>query len=343
MSNLWYVAVPAFGAGVGASELIARYRDAPFLALRSGAALWYIAVNAVAALAAYVLIVNFNWTFGADENQKELVQALVAGFGSMVFFRSSLLTMKVGQTDVSVGPGIFFQVLLFATDRECDRRRAGPRSQLVSRIMQGVSFDQAREALPNFCFELMQNVPASEQQQFRMVVDALASSKMRDSVKVLNLGLMIMNVVGSAVLDAAVASLGAKIQGPAKLELEVFSRLQTADFAKAYPLLSDVCFIMSQLGSDADREKAKKAVADEIDQLKGKADLDNGSKMTLLGLSLQQRVGDAVLLAAFAHVADSIQLAALLPKPTTAAPPASSPLKPGAPAGAPPAPGAVGT
>jgi hypothetical protein len=223
--------------------------------------------------------------------------------------------MKVGQADVAVGPGIFFQVLLFATDRECDRHRAGPRSDLVSSIMQGVAFDQAREALPNFCFELMQNVPASEQQQFRMVVDALASSKMRDSVKVLNLGLMIMNVVGSDVLRAAVRTLGAKIQGPAKLELEVFNGLQTSDFVKAFPLLVDVSFIMSQSGSDSEREKAKKSVIDEIDSLKTRPGLDNSSKMTLLGLSLQQRVGDAVLLAALAHVAEGIQLETEKAKP----------------------------
>ena len=186
----YYVLVVAIGMGVGAIEVIARYRDAPFLALRSAPARWYIVVNGLAALLAYILIVAFEFDFGAEQNVK-LVQVLVASFGSMAFFRSSLFSMKVGDTDVAVGPAIFFQVLLFATDRACDRERAEPRSALASRIMRGVSFDQARDALPSFCFELMQNVPASEQQQFRLVMDALASStRMSESVKTLNLGLM---------------------------------------------------------------------------------------------------------------------------------------------------------
>lgn len=308
LSDLWYIGVPAIGAAVGATEIIARYKDAPFLAVRTGPALLYVAVNALAALFAYVLIVNFNFKFGATE-QVSLVQALVASFGSMAFFRSSLFSMKVGETDVAVGPAIFFQVLLFATDRACDRRRAKPRSADVNRIMKGVSFELARDALPTFCFELMQNIPASEQQQFRLVIDALASStRMRDSVKVLNLGLMLMNAVGQQVLEAAVNALGEKIQGPAKLELEVFTALQRADFNKAYPLLVDIAFIMSKYGTPDEQKAAKQAVLDEIKPLTERNDLDNGSKMTQLGLSLQQKVGDTILLAAIAHIAGGIQL-----------------------------------
>ena len=309
MQVVFWVLVPLFGAGVGASELIARYRDAPFAALGTGSARWYIFVNAIAALLAYALIVVFDQKFGLTGKQAVVVQAMVAGFGAMVFFRSSLFTMKVGETDVGVGPAIFFQVLLFATDRACDRERAEPRSTEVNAIMQGVSFEQAREALPNFCFELMQNVPAGEVQQFRQVIDALASAtKMRDSVKVLNLGLMLINVVGNQVLRAAVDALGEKIQGPAKLEVEVFSGLQVADFNKAYPLLVEVCFIMSKYGTREQQAASKQAVLDELQPLASRPDLDNGSKMTLLGLSLQQKVGDTVLLAALVHLSDGIKL-----------------------------------
>ncbi|CCE00080.1 hypothetical protein [Bradyrhizobium sp. STM 3809] len=307
LSDLWYFGVPAIGAAVGVTEVISRYKDAPFLAAQTGPARAYVLVNALAALFAYVLIRNFDFKFGAQD-QVILVQALVASLGSMAFFRSSLFSMKVGETDVSVGPAIFFQILLFATDRACDRERAKPRSADVIRIMQGVSFELARDSLPSFCFELMQNIPASEQQKFRLVIDALASSqRMPDSVKVLNLGLMLMNAVGQQVLEAAVAALGEKIQGPAKLELKVFIALQRADFDKAYPLLVDIAFIMSRYGSPAAQEAAKTAVLKEIEPLTRQPHLDNGAKMTQLGLSLQQRVGDAVLLAAIEQVADGIK------------------------------------
>lgn len=305
----WAAAVTVFGGAVGATELIARYRDAPFTVLKTNSAWWYILVNAAASLLAYILIVEFDFRFGATTNV-ELVQALVAGFGSMVFFRSSLFTMKVGETDVAVGPGILFQILLFATDRECDRQRAEPRSRLVNEIMRGVSFEQAREALPNFCFELMQNIPGNERQQFRQVVDALAASSMRDNVKVLNLGLMLMNVVGSEVLEAAVNALGEKIQGPAKLELQVFLALQRVDFARAYPLLLDLCFVMSRYYDDPGQaERARQDVEREMKHLVNSDAIDNGTKMTFLGLALQQRVGDAVLMAALAYLAAPTPLA----------------------------------
>lgn len=309
VNGAWYASVALFGAAVGASELLARYRDAPFMALRTSAARWYIALNGAASLLAYVLIVQFKFEFGATAENKNLVQALVATFGSMVFFRSSLFTIKVGETDVPVGPGIFFQVLLFATDRGCDRERAEPRSTLVNQIMHGVSFEQARDALPNFCFELMQNVPATERQQFRQVVDALASSAMPDSVKVLNLGLMLMNVVGSQVLAAAVKALGEKIQGPAKLEMRVFLALQKVSFERAYPLLIDVCFVMSKFHQSVeDQQKAKQEVIAEIDRMAKGTEIENSAKVVFLGLALQQRVGDAVLLAALSQLGVGIEL-----------------------------------
>lgn len=316
---LWAAAVLAFGAAVGASEILARYKDAPFTALRTVWARTYIVANAAAALVAYVLIVQFD-AFGGDTGNKELLQALVAGFGSMVFFRSALFTVKVGEVDVAVGPALFFQILLAATDRQCDRERAEPRSDLVAEIMRGVSFERARDALPSFCFELMQNVPPAEQQEFRQVVDALASSPMRENVKILNLGLLLINVVGGQVLRAAVRTLGEKIQGPAALELPVLGLLQTADFQKAFPLLVDLCFIMSRYGSDEERSKARDAAIQEMTPLLQRADVDNATKMTFLGLSLQQRVGDAVLVAALAHIADGIHLQS--DRPGSAEPPA---------------------
>jgi hypothetical protein len=199
--------------------------------------------------------------------------------------------------------------------RECDRERASPRSTQVNTIMKGVSFELAKDALPAFCFELMQNVDPAEQQQFLQTVAALSSTQMPGSIKTLNLGLMLMNVVGVEVLSAAVQTLGVRIQGPAKLEIEVFTKLQQADFARAYPLLVDECIIMSQFGTDAERDKLKENILKECEPLKNNAGLDNGSKMTLLGLSLQQRVGDAVLLAALVQTADSIKAT-----PTTGTP-----------------------
>jgi hypothetical protein len=307
--QLWCLATAAFGGGVGLCELIARYGDAPFDAIRYPAALGYVVVNAVAAVAAYAIIVTMDWGFDVSPAAKPLAQAAVAGFGAMAFFRSSLSNVKIGDTDVAVGPAILFQVLMFATDRAVDRTRGEKRSELATNIMNDVSFELAKEALPNFCFELMQNVPLNEQQNFRQVVDALASkpaSEMRDSVKALNLGLMLMNVVGKQVLSTAVDALGERIQGATALEAPVIGLLRGVVFDKAFPALIEVCFVMSRYGTDADRAAREKAVRDRGEVWRTSQYMDNATKVTILALVLQLAVGDTVLLRALVQLDPSI-------------------------------------
>lgn len=87
-------------------------RGFSFVALWSVPGWWYVAVNAAAAFFAYVLIVNFDFEFNARERRLNGV------------FRSSLFSLKVGETDAAVGPAILFQVLLFAPNRARNRKRA---------------------------------------------------------------------------------------------------------------------------------------------------------------------------------------------------------------------------
>jgi hypothetical protein len=316
----WHLAVCIFGMAVGASEMVGRYRDAPFRTLSTGAALSYIAINAIAALCAYVLIRRFNLTFNlaATDPNLELVRAMVAGFGSMAFFRSSLFNVKVGDTEVPVGPGIFFQVLLFATDRACDRQRAIKRTALVTEIMNGVSYNAAHVALPEFCFQLMQNLPATEADRIRQVIKAVAEKdRIKDGVtdadKVFSIGLILMNAVGSPALKAAVRGIGPRLQEPAKIEYSVFTKLEGVDFDKAFPVLVDVCRVMSRLGTEADQLKAKNDVIAEIGPAQNNPDLDNETKVLMLALALQQRFGDGVLEAALTQLGKSIKAAPATP------------------------------
>ena len=217
----WPIAVMIFGAAVGASELVGRYKDAPFHTLWTPAAGFYAAMNAAAALGAFILIQRFKVNFGYADNDPnlQLVQAMVAGFGAMAFFRSSLFTIKVA-------------IPMFRSDREysfrccCSRPTAlvtgsahWAAAEMVTSIMNGVSFSAARDTLPDFCFELMQNLPAAEAQRVRQAVDGLASAQnIREGDKSLSLGLMLMNVVGTNVLEFAVRRLGPRLQEPAKIE-----------------------------------------------------------------------------------------------------------------------------
>ena len=162
-------AVLVFGLGgaVGTAELVARYRDEPWKAVATLPALSYIAVNALASLGALAAIKAFGWNFGLDPGNPPTIVAthiLVAGFGAMALFRSSLFTVRVGTSDVGVGPSSFLTIILNAVDRNVDRRRAAARALSIKGAMKDVSFELAKVALPLACFALMQNVPTDEQQ-----------------------------------------------------------------------------------------------------------------------------------------------------------------------------------
>lgn len=207
-----YAAVFAFGTLVGVAELVARYRDAPLSAVTTGAAVVYILINAIAAGFALWLIEVNGWTFGGTAPAAvAAAQVLVAGFGAIAFFRSSLFTLRVGDSDVQIGPSAFLNIILNAADRSVDRARAEARAKAVSEIMAEVSFAKAKDALTTYCLALMQNVPADEADRLGEAVKSLANAAMSEDVKTLNLGLLLMTLVGEEVLRTAVENLGDKI------------------------------------------------------------------------------------------------------------------------------------
>ena len=85
-----------------------------------------------------------------------------------------------------------------------DRLRALERSGIVKRVMQDVSFATVKIALPTHCLALMQNVSAEEEKDIRQIVDSLDQLEVEDRIKSLNLGLVLLNVVGPDVLKSAV-------------------------------------------------------------------------------------------------------------------------------------------
>ena len=91
-------------------------------------------------------------------------------------------------------------------------RRAAALSDAVAEVMKGIDFDKALQALPPYCFALMQSVSPEDQQVLIRAVDALQKSEAEPSVKALLLGIELINVVGLDVLRAAVESLGDQIR-----------------------------------------------------------------------------------------------------------------------------------
>lgn len=217
MDYLW---VALIGLLVGGTEIASRYRDDPWRAVRNFPAFFYIVVNVGAASMALYLIkdvfeLKFNFSDAASDATKlQVMRILTAGLGAMAFFRTSLFIVRVGDKDVPLGPGAVLQVLLNVSDRAVDRARAQPRADFIATVMKGVDFDLARAALPAYCFALMQNVSSDEQSNFGRQILQLAASEMSPAIKTLTLGLALMNLVGDAVLKAAVVSLGDQIKIP---------------------------------------------------------------------------------------------------------------------------------
>ncbi|HXM45228.1 MAG TPA: hypothetical protein VN924_28575 [Bryobacteraceae bacterium] len=209
MSDAWdYVAVAILGLLVGLAELVSRYRDTPQAAIVKIPALVYVGLNVAASILALALIRGYNWTFNTAGASQRWTQMLVAGVGAMAVFRTSLFVVRAGDRDIGVGPGGFLQIFRDAADREVDRLRATARSVNFAKLMKGLDYKKTSEGLVPYCLALMQNVPGEEQQKLQHAVDLLTKDDTcDDAIKVRILGLHLLNVVGPAVLTAAVEAL----------------------------------------------------------------------------------------------------------------------------------------
>ena len=73
--------------------------------------------------------------------------------------------------------------------------------------MSDLEFGIVAEALPAYTLALMQNLSQEDQVKLGKQVGELVGSKMDERLKVLILGLLVMNAVGEDVLDSAVTSI----------------------------------------------------------------------------------------------------------------------------------------
>jgi hypothetical protein len=212
-----YLIVAVFGAAIGATELLSRYRDAPFKSLRGPSAIAYIALNLLSAVGALWLSRLFDVTYGidpaAEAERLRWAQVFAAGFGAMVILRSSIFSLNIGDQTVSIGPSSILDALLGILDREVDRRRAQDRADEVLRIAKDISFRNAKEQLPIVAFALMQNVSRDEQDKVINKMFGLEKQAgMSDKAKAQALCLALMEIVGDKVLDKAVTMIKKEIK-----------------------------------------------------------------------------------------------------------------------------------
>ncbi|HXA55017.1 MAG TPA: hypothetical protein VNV37_09120 [Solirubrobacteraceae bacterium] len=207
-----YAGVALMGGGTGLGELVSRYKDRPQSAATSAWGALYIAINAAASIAALGLALTYGWTFGASGDALIPTRMLIAGFGAMAFFRTSLFTVHLGNADVGVGPSSFLTLVLAACDRGVDRDRAQDRATLVDAVMDNVDYNKAKDSMPTVALALMQNMDPSDQAALATDLEKVDKAQgMSDRAKSLALGLALATAVGPEVLKATKEALSDEI------------------------------------------------------------------------------------------------------------------------------------
>ncbi len=200
-----------FSGFVAYAELVSRYHDSPARLVGAPPTPLYFLINIAAGIAA-LLIVN---RLGIVANTKapRLYAILLAGFGAIAFFRSSLFTVRIGDTDVGIGPSALPQSLLAAADRMINRDQAQGRANDVAGTMRDIDFDKARTSLPSLCFLLVENITPADQEGVSDQIKRLAAaSDVSADQKSIILGVYLIRQVGADMLDLAVQALGAEIR-----------------------------------------------------------------------------------------------------------------------------------
>jgi hypothetical protein len=203
MSPVAQAAVVGAIAGlVGLAELVGRYRSDPTYPFTRSLAPWlYVALNASAGVAALLLIRAFDWDFGQTQHV-DLYRILVAGFGAIAFFRSSLFVAKIGGTNVGVGPSLVLGSLLEACDREVDRRSAVRLAEVIqSDRLERLDPNRVMSALPILCLALMQNFAPSDQAQLGAEIVAIRqNADLDDSAKMRAVIIQLAKYLGGTVV-----------------------------------------------------------------------------------------------------------------------------------------------
>jgi hypothetical protein len=210
-----YVYVFLIGALLGITEILGRYTDSPVAAMKSPGAAIYVAVNAFASMAALFLLERL--APGAVTNP--ISQVLLAGVGAMAFLRSSVFKAKIANEEVSIGPAIILDTLLKFADAQVDRGRAEERADRIAEVIQSLPLAHAGVDLPRLCFALMQNLALDVRQRtLDDITIIVTDTKRSETVKVMEVGLVLWSRVGIGTLTGAVtllknSSLAAIAQG----------------------------------------------------------------------------------------------------------------------------------
>ncbi len=210
------VAAMGISGGVGAVELMGRYRQAPLRAALSTSGFLFVAVNVGAAALAWYLLHVWHRAAGLSYDDKERVtEMFAAGFGALVVLRSAVFKVRVSDSDVGVGPAALLDSLLLIADRGVDRREGVARARDVAGLRSRVSGSDpvtVASLLGKYSLALMQNVDERTGVELTGAVKAvLDDATVPLEIKMDLVALKIGVVVGRDVLEAAAMTLNDRL------------------------------------------------------------------------------------------------------------------------------------
>ena len=188
--DLWPgYAVSGLVAGVvGAADILTRYKDNPWSAIRTPAALGYVVANTCFGVAAFwcAMVLQVVKVEGVGRGPEaglsvELLRsALLVGFGSIFILRAVAFKLSIGGKDTDVGPSTIVDSLLRACDQQIDRTEAIRKDRMIRKLMDGLSFKRAAVFIPNYCLAIVQD-DTERAERFGALVTSIAKYESPDA------------------------------------------------------------------------------------------------------------------------------------------------------------------
>lgn len=213
----WHLLAALFGALVGISELLSRYRDEPFRTLPRRYGIAYTFVNALTSLAACLLVSA--WKDRIFPQLDSLGTAMVSGFGAMAVLRSKFLTFRTkSEEDVPIGLDAVVRALLSAIDRGVDRDQSESRWRSAYEALSDVATEQALDTL----FATLrtnlgsyQNVSSDELQAFDTTTSSLKQEgAIPMGLRAVSAGLAFQAIAGSSNFERVTQQFRKSVQLP---------------------------------------------------------------------------------------------------------------------------------
>lgn len=197
-----------FGALVGLSEILSRYRDEPMLATATTAGMSYLTFNGTISVLAFAVLRKYPDKILPGLNNDLFLSSVAAGFGAMIIFRSKLFTFKSSDgNEYPIGPAIVLDTILKMIDSKIDRRRATDRQTRVFNAMIGIQdfpkiADYIEASLPSF-----QNLSEDDRKQINVTITQYRASKLPDTLKSLGLGFAFLTIAGEDNFDHVISNI----------------------------------------------------------------------------------------------------------------------------------------